>query len=78
MKTLYKAILAVAAPLMLNSCIEETFPTNIATSDQVAQSSVALEAMVNSIPTGMIQVMANYSQHWDFGYPSVLISLTHL
>lgn len=78
MKTLYKAILAVAAPLMLNSCIEETFPTGSATADQVAQSPVALEAMVNSIPTGMIQIMANYSQHWDFGYPSVLISLSHL
>lgn len=74
----YKAILAVTAPLMLNSCIEETFPTEYATAEQVGQSSVALEAMVNSIPTGMIQVMANASYHWDFGYPSVLISLSHL
>lgn len=74
-----KLVLAALAPMMLSGCIEETFPEGgTVTSDQVAQSSTALQAMVNSIPTAMILYAQNYAQAWDFGYPAMAVSLAHM
>lgn len=73
-----KFALSVCAALTLSSCIEETFPTSGATQEQVAESPFALQAMVNSIPTAMILYAQNYAQAWDFGYPAISVSLTHM
>lgn len=61
-------------------CIEETFPTDGATSEQVAESTAALDAMVNALPTAMMMpgntgayLAAGYP--WDFAYPAIHIML---
>ncbi len=73
-----KLILSIAASASLCGCIKETFPTNGASSEQVGQSTAALDAMVNSIPTSMILYAVNYSQAWDFGYPAIMVSLNSM
>ncbi|MDO4758932.1 MAG: RagB/SusD family nutrient uptake outer membrane protein [Rikenellaceae bacterium] len=80
MKNILKKITLVAgAAFLLTSCIEETFPeSSTVTSDQVAASPVALEAMVNSIPTAMIMPMQYTEYAWDFGYPAIAVSMTHM
>ena len=67
-----------AASLSFSSCIKETFPTNGATAGQVAQSTTALQAMVNAIPTQLVLYGQNYAQAWDFGYPAINVSLTSM
>lgn len=77
MKTILKYIIASAvATASLSGCIKETFPTNGATADQVAESTTALDAMVNAIPGALTLYGQNYSQAWDFGYPAINVSLT--
>ena len=57
MKNILKiSIAALASAALLSGCIKETFPTDRATSDQLAGSASALEAMVKGIPTALIQV----------------------
>ena len=57
MKNILKiSIAALASAALLSGCIKETFPTDRATSDQIAGSPSALEAMVKGIPTALIQV----------------------
>ena len=77
-KIVNKIVLPVVAALAMSGCLKETFPTNGATAEQVGQSSSALQAMVNSIPTAMILYGQNYSQAWDCGYPGIMISLTSM
>ena len=76
MKTL--KYLSLAAGLVLaTGCIKETFPQgSTQTSAQVAQSSSALAAMVNAIPSSMtttdfLGYLTNYGDHTDFGYPGI-------
>ena len=77
MKTILKYIIASAvATASLSGCIKETFPTNGATADQVAESTTALDAMVNAIPGALTLYAQNYSEAWDFGYPAINVSLT--
>lgn len=75
MKNILKslAVLAVATPL-LTGCIEETFPTNGVTSDQVAGSSKSLESIVKGMPAYMKQWHIWSTNPFDFGYPSVIIA----
>ena len=40
-------IFAAASMLSLSSCIEETFPTDSATTEQVGASETAIEGMLN-------------------------------
>lgn len=53
----YKIILLFIALLILNSCIDETLPTEYVLDSQIQTSETALEGMVNSIYT----TMAGYS-----------------
>lgn len=55
----------------LTSCIEETEPTNIATSEQIAGSNSAAEALVMAIPANFTSIW-DASRHWSFGYPAVM------
>ena len=58
---------------MLSGCIEETFPEGgSATSDQIAESPIATEGMIASIPTIMITNYLNLGEHVDFGYPGIM------
>ena len=71
-----KGLLSIAALLMVASCAEETFPTSVATSDQVATSSAGLEAAVAGITSTMSYPYSyagssnNYG--FDLGYPGFL------
>lgn len=71
-----KLLLAVgcSASLMLpTSCIEETFPTNAATADQIATSSKATEAMLWAMPAFFNNFATiSDSRHWDWGYGSIM------
>ena len=75
MKNILKiSIAALASAALLSGCIKETFPTDRATSDQLAGSSTALEAMVKGIPTALIQprsLSAYDKMHWNFALPAI-------
>lgn len=62
----------LCAPVLLSSCIEETFPEggNV-TSGQVAESPFAMEDIAASIPTILITNYLNMGDHFDFGYPGI-------
>ena len=73
-KILKKSIASLASAALLSGCIKETFPTDRATSDQLAGSSTALEAMVKGIPTALIQprsLSAYDKMHWNFALPAI-------
>lgn len=71
-----KLLLAVgcSASLMLpTSCVEETFPTNAATADQIATSSKATEAMLWAMPAFFNKhATISSDRHWDWGYGSIM------
>ena len=75
MKNILKslAVLTAATP-MLTGCIEETFPTNGVTSDQVAESSKSLESIVKGMPAYMKNWHTWSTNAFDFGYPAVFIA----
>ena len=52
MKKISKIILGIccSSSLLLSSCIEETFPTNSATDEQLTSSSKATEALLWAMP----------------------------
>lgn len=71
-----KLLLAVGctATLMLpTSCIEETFPTNAATEDQISTSAQATEALLWAMPAffNNFDVLGR-EQHYDWGYGSMM------
>ena len=76
MKTL-KYISIALGLVLATGCIKETFPQgSTQTSAQVAQSSSALAAMVNAIPSSMtttdfLGYLSGYGDHTDFGYPGI-------
>lgn len=74
-------ILAVSA-LMLNSCIEETFPEGAtATSEQIGASASALEASLNGIPSQMTKgyfVYDDQVHETDMAYPQFMIAQTEM
>lgn len=54
--------------LSMSSCIEETFPTDVATAGQLAASPSATEYMVSAIPTMAKQIYnGNFSYTWGLG-----------
>lgn len=46
--------LGAASMLGFTGCIEETFPTDMATPDQVSSSSQSLQYMTNSLPAYIV------------------------
>lgn len=74
MKAIYKSIIAaVAVTPLLTSCLEETFPNNGISQEQLEQSTAATAALVWAMPGNMIQGgTVNYDNHFDFGYPAIM------
>lgn len=75
------SLIALSA-FSLTSCIEETFPEDsVATSDQIAASSTALEAALRGIPAQMSQgylVYGSQTSEMDMAYPAYMIAQTQL
>ena len=77
MKTnLYKILAGVclsSSLVMTTGCIEETFPTSVATEDQLMGSDMATSAMLWAMP-GVLNQHATIadSYHWDWGYGSIM------
>ena len=71
-----KLLLAVGctASLMLpTSCIEETFPTDRATADQISKSPKASEALLWAMPAFFNNhATIGSDRHWDWGYGSIM------
>lgn len=66
------AFLLAATIMNTSSCIEETFPENSsATSEQIAESPAAMQAMLNAV-VGFVNAYNAYGQGytWDLGYAS--------
>lgn len=61
---------------LATGCIKETFPTDGATSEQIAESSMALQALVGAIPVNMTYPYSAFGSGnnygFDFGYPGML------
>lgn len=76
-KIIVKSFILAAAAVLSVSCIKETFPQgSTATQAQVAESTGALEAMLNSIPSSMncynaAGYMSGYNSQFDFGMPAI-------
>lgn len=62
----------LCAPVLLSSCIEETFPEggNV-TSGQISESPFAMEDIAASIPTILITNYLGMGDHFDFGYSGI-------
>lgn len=78
MKNISKLIVGVccSASVLMTGCIDETFPTNVATSEQLASSSKATEALLWAIPAyvnnyGTVSTSAD-ARHYDFGYGAMI------
>ncbi len=61
---------------LATGCVKETIPTDGATSDQIAESATALQALVNAIPVNMTYPYSAFGRTnnygFDFGYPGML------
>lgn len=79
MKNISKIVLIIAGMLLLaTGCIKETFPTSVATTEQIGASTSALEATVRAMPAQLVQGYLVYGQQeWEFdmAYPGLMIAL---
>lgn len=75
MKTIYKSLTAaaLALPMMMSSCIEETFPTSGFTTEQIQGNSLAIESTLRGMPAYMKKIQVWTSHGFDFGYPAMMI-----
>ena len=64
--------LVAASSFMLTGCIDETFPTQNATTGQVEENSQAVEAMLMAVPAQLNTETLGRGAHWDFGYPAIM------
>lgn len=70
--------LALVASLFATSCIKETFPTDVATKEQIGKSASALEASVRGIPSQLVQgylIYGGQEYEFDMAYPGIMIML---
>lgn len=62
-----------ASLLLTTGCIDEVFPTSVATEDQVTSSDMAAEALLWGMPASLNVVgIIDASRHWDWGYGSIM------
>ena len=81
MKIFWKLSIALIPAVLFSSCLEETFPTDRATIEQVGESPVAIEAMVRGISAALIEPgpqslrdASNSAPSWSFGLPAIHIA----
>lgn len=81
-KFLYILYISAVSVLILNSCVDETFPEgSIATSEQVGASASALQAGLNGIPAQMTKgyfVYDDQVHETDISYPMFMIAQTEM
>ena len=71
--TLFVGLGVVASSLMTTGCIEETFPTNLATQDQLEANEGVTASLMWAMPAFMNNVGTLSSDyHYDWGYGSVM------
>ena len=70
--TLFVGMGVAAASLMTTGCIEETFPTNGATEDQLGASSKATEALVWAMPAYLNTPLSLAGNHYEWGYGAMM------
>ena len=73
MKNILKiGFVALTATAFLSGCIKETFPTSVATTEQVGANPTALEAQVNGMAAFVnTRDVLGAGNHYDWGYPSI-------
>ena len=68
--------LAFASLTTFTGCIDETQPTDIATSEQVSQSASAVEGLVMAMPAFFNNLNETFytpnNYHFNFGYGSMI------
>ena len=71
---LYKTVFALglATTLTTTSCIDETFPTDVATEDQLASSNKSTEALLWAMPAFFNQYSVAGGRSYDWGYGSLM------
>jgi tetratricopeptide (TPR) repeat protein len=57
---------------LFTGCIDETVPTNAATSDQLTSSNKATEALLWAMPAFVNKFQVLTTDHYDWGYGSVM------
>lgn len=74
MRNISKIVLGIGcvATLSLGSCIDETMPTNVATTDQLESSSKATEALLWAMPAFANDVATVVGNDWEWGYGSLI------
>lgn len=71
--SLFVGLSLSAAAVMMTGCIEETFPTSVATQDQLESSDKATEALLWAMPGRANSVgIISSSYHYDWGYGSIM------
>lgn len=63
----------LTSSLLMTGCIDETFPTNGVTEDQLAASNTATSTLLWAMP-GVLNQYATIGSgyHWDWGYGSIM------
>ncbi|MCC8186264.1 MAG: RagB/SusD family nutrient uptake outer membrane protein [Bacteroides sp.] len=62
-----------ASSVLLTGCIDETFPTDVATGDQLASSAKATEALLWAMPAFANNFNSQGTEaHYDWGYGSIM------
>lgn len=77
MKTIYKTIasVALAMPMLLTSCIEETFPTSGVTNGQIAENSQGVDAIIKGMPAYMKKYHTWADYPFNLGYPGIMMQM---
>ena len=72
MKNIFKfTVVGLAASTLLTSCIKEVQPT-----DRALEPQVTLESLITGVPAAMMKAgSAGFGEAWDFGYPSMHLSM---
>lgn len=76
-KHIFGASLVILGMASLTSCIDETEPTTVATTDQIAESSAAAEALMMAMPayfneTSKFESWIDDGNHFPFGYGAIM------
>lgn len=70
---LFAGMLCAASLFSTTSCIDETFPTDVVTEEQIGSSLKATEALLWAIPAYVNNhATISSDRHWDWGYGSIM------